>query len=424
MPARRLHPKFKSLANWVHSRWWGQSFFAALALSLPPETTTRAQSLEFSDNQRNSAPPKQADADTALSLTDGLTRFDGKTWKPSENKIFMGRFEKFLNTPEEKSEAEQEHRGILNQIIALLDPNVLKAGTISEAFRLLTRASTYPGDSRLCDTLSNAIYSVWQSRRNQTILAEANRILEEEVEKNRKSNSIAAAEQVAESKAKITANGARRALSELQAKIDFQSFLIQLFMQRRFHHVAIGTRFYRAIFTDGDSRLNVDKQTQESLSSGTNSPTTVASLEALGNEAMRDVQLAIQAFHTLYQKDELRSATERLRDAWMIGEYMPELRTIPLQRKRDVLGFLQKTQQLESSLEARNFTLAQELLTGPEGLKDVAKDFDGTRAQSLIDGAKSAARLYLEKARASANSGNQGIRNSDLGSDKNLANQS
>jgi hypothetical protein len=372
-----------------------------------PETSARAQSLESVGRKPNSETPKQHDVFTALNPTDGLLRFNGKTWKPGENSTFMSRFEKFLNTPEEKSEAEQEHRKILNQIISLLDPNVLKEGTLSEAFRLLTRASTYPGDSRLCDTLSNAIYSVWQSRRNQTILTKANRILEEEVEKKRKSTSISAAEQVAESKAKITANGARRALSELQAKIDFQSLLIQLFMQRRFHHVAIGTRFYRAIFTDGDSRLNVDKQTQESLSSGTNSPTTVASLETLGNEAMRDVQLAIQAFHTLYQKDELRSATERLRDAWMIGEYMPELRTIPLQRKRDVLGFLQKTQQLESSLETRNFTLAQELLTGPAGVKDIAKDFDSTKAQSLIDVAKSAARLYLEKARASANSGNQ-----------------
>jgi tetratricopeptide (TPR) repeat protein len=121
---------------------------------------------------------------------------------------------------------------------------------------------------------------------------------------------------------------------------------------------------------------------------------------------MRDVQLASQAFHTLYQNGELRSATERLRDAWMIGEYMPELRTIPLQRKRDILGFLQKTQQLESSLETRNFTLAQELLTGTGGLKEVAKDFDSVEAQSLIDAAKAAARLHLEKAHASANSGN------------------
>ncbi len=319
----------------------------------------------------------------------------------------MGRFEKFLNTPEEKSEAEQEHRRILNQIIALLDPNVLKAGTLSEAFRLLTRASMYPGDSRLCDTLSNAIYSVWQSRRNQTILAEANRILEEEVEKKRKYSNTTAAEQIAENKAKIQSNGAKQALSELQAKIDFQGFLIQLFMQRRFHHVAIGTRFYRAIFTDGDSRLNVDKETQESLSPGTASPPTVAFLEALGNEAMRDVQLACQAFHSLYQNGELRSATDRLRDAWMVGEYMPELRTVPLQRKREILGFLQKTQQLETSLEARNFTLAQELITGSGGLKHIAKDFDANNAQSLIDEAGSAAHFYIEKARASANSGNQ-----------------
>jgi hypothetical protein len=400
---RLLDPIFKGIRQRVFFFLRARACLAALNLLLLQKT----QALAESPNARDITLHRETDAFKALDPTDGLLRFNGKTWRPSENSVFTGRFEKFLNTPEEKSEAEQEHRGILNQIIALLDPNVLKAGTLSEAFRLLTRASIYPGDSRLCDTLSNAIYSVWQSRRNQTILAEANRILEEEVEKKLKYNSITATEQIAENKAKIHANVARRALSELQAKIDFQSFLIQLFMQRRFHHVAIGTRFYRAIFTDGDSRLNVDKETQESLSPGTASPPTVASLEALGNEAMRDVQLACQAFHTLYQKGELRSATERLRDAWMVGENMPELRTVPLERKRAVLGFLQKTQQLETSLEALNFTIAHELINGPGGLKNIAKDFDVTKAQSLIDEAKSAARFYLEKARASANSGNQ-----------------
>ena len=341
----------------------------------------------------------------APKTAESILQFNGKTWNPSDNAIFMGRFEKFLNTPEEKGEAEQEHRKILNQIIALLDPHVLNPGTLSEAYRLLARASTFSGDSRLCDTLSNAIYSVWQSKRNQIILAEANKILDEEVEKKRRSTSLSAMEKVAENKAKITANGARSALSELQAKIDFQGILVQLFMQRRFHHVAIGTRFYRAIFTDGDSRLNVDKTAQGAINKGSGSPPTVATLESLGNEAMRDVQLATQAFHTLYEKGELRSAAERLRDAMMIGEHMPELRTVPLKRKRDVLSFLQKVQQLEGSLETRNFTLAEELINGTGGLTTIAKDFDSSKPQGVIDAAKAAAHLYLVKARAAANSG-------------------
>ena len=340
-----------------------------------------------------------------LKTAESVLQFNGKTWKPSDNAIFMSRFEKFLNTPEENGEAEQEHRKILNQIIALLDPNVLKAGTLSEAFRLLARASTFPGDSRLCDTLANAIYSVWQSKRNQIILGEANRILDEEVEKKRRSTSLSSMEKVAENKAKITANGARSALSELQAKIDFQGILIQLFMQRRFHHVAIGTRFYRAIFTDGDSRLNIDKTTVQALDTGSGSAPTVATIESLGNEAMRDVQLATQAFHTLYDKGELRSAAERLRDAMIVGEHMPELRTVPLKRKRDVLNFLQKVQQLEGSLETLNFTLADELLNSAGGLKTIAKDFDSAKPQGVINAAKAAAHLYLVKARAAANSG-------------------
>ena len=52
--------------------------------------------------------------------------------------------------------------------------------TLTDAYRLLARAATFRGDSRLCDTLSGAIYGIWQSRRSQGQLAEANRILEEE----------------------------------------------------------------------------------------------------------------------------------------------------------------------------------------------------------------------------------------------------
>jgi tetratricopeptide (TPR) repeat protein len=120
---------------------------------------------------------------------------------------------------------------------------------------------------------------------------------------------------------------------------------------------------------------------------------------------MRDVQLATQAFHTLYNQGELRSATERLREALMIGEHMPELRTVPLKRKRDVLGFLQKVQQLEGSLETLNFTLADELINGAGGLKTIAKDFDSSKPEGVIEAAKAAAHLYLVKARAAANSG-------------------
>jgi Sec-independent protein translocase protein TatA len=363
----------------------------------------------------------------ALDASNGLLRFNGQTWDINNNAIFKARFEKFLSVPEETGEQEAAHRKILNEIIILLDPSNLKQQTLSDAYRLLARAAGFPGDTRLCDTLANAIYGVWQARRNQSQLAQANLILEEESARTRRNLSARAysaadtigsktadaivqagrAESMVENSARIKGNDAKSALSELQSKVQYQGVLVQFFLQRRFHHVIIGTRFYRALFNDGDAKLNLPETSQSPFARGTGMPPTVTTLESLANEAIRDVQTNVQAFHKLYELGELRSASERLRDALLVGEFMPELRTLPFERKRKVLRFYQTAAQFQAALEARDYSAALELLNGPSGLQQTASDFDATKARALIDTARNAARLHLSRARNAAISGNK-----------------
>jgi len=363
-----------------------------------------------------------------LDPSGGLLRFNGQTWAVENNQLFKARFEKFLATPEEMSAQEAAHRQILNEIIALLDPNVLKPQTVTEAYRLLARASGFAGDSRLCDTLSNAIYSVWQSKRNQGQLAQANVILEEERARTRRNMATSASadsgglrnapqsgsaiiqagrlESLTEGAARIQANNVKSDLSELQAKIQFQGLLLQFFIQRRFHHVIIGTRFYRVLFSDGDSKLNLPDATQNPFKAS-GMPPTVSTIDSLANEAMHDTQTNVQAFHKLYEIGELRSASERLRDGLIIGEFMPEIRTVPFERKRKVLNFLQKSEQLKSALEVRDYGTALQTLEGPDGLQKIAPDFDSSKYRSLIETTRSTARLMLSKARNAAISGDR-----------------
>jgi hypothetical protein len=363
-----------------------------------------------------------------LDPSGGLLRFNGQTWAVENNLLFKARFEKFLATPEEMSAQEAAHRQILNEIIALLDPNVLKPQTVTEAYRLLARASGFAGDSRLCDTLSNAIYSVWQSKRNQGQLAQANVILEEERARTRRNMATSASadsgglrnapqsgsaiiqagrlESLTEGAARIQANNVKSDLSELQAKIQFQGLLLQFFIQRRFHHVIIGTRFYRVLFNDGDSKLNLPDATQNPFKAS-GMPPTVSTIDSLANEAMHDTQTNVQAFHKLYEIGELRSASERLRDGLIIGEFMPEIRTVPFERKRKVLSFLQKSEQLKSALEVRDYGTALQTLEGPDGLQKIAPDFDSSKYRSLIETTRSTARLMLSKARNAAISGDR-----------------
>ncbi len=51
-------------------------------------------------------------------------------------------------------------------------------------------------------------------------------------------------QRLAEVNALMKANQAKRELRELQTKIEFQSLIVQLFLQRRFEHVLIATRFF------------------------------------------------------------------------------------------------------------------------------------------------------------------------------------
>jgi hypothetical protein len=439
----------------------------------------------------------------ALDPSGAMIRFNGQSWSASDNALFRSRFEKYLNTPEEMGTEEKEHRQILNQIIGLLDPNTFKPSTISEAYKLLARAATYRGDSRLSDTIANAIYSVWATKRLKTRLDEANRILEEENQRARynlgvvadtragtqlrqtaqtgrpsaqagansqqpggqtpptappaptpqspttpapgglpvsplapgglpsaapgtptdqtsAANDLAAkatsrdnikiagyAEKLVSNSAAMKANSLKGSVSEAQAKIEYQSLLVQLFLQRRFHHVVIGCRFYRAIFSDGASKLEVPAESQAIFTKGTGLQATVSTIESATNELMRDVQTGAQAFHRLLEMGELRSASERLRDILLIGEFMPEVRTLPFERKRKVLAFVEKTNQLQAAFEVKDYTLASELISGPAGLKTIAKDFDATKPNALIETARNASRLHLAKARNAALSGNK-----------------
>ena len=71
------------------------------------------------------------------------------------------------------------------------------------------------------------------------------------------------ATRLAETMAQIKANQVKKELSEIQVKVEFQALMVQLFLQRRYQHVLMATRFYRAVFNDGDTKLNVGKDAKD-----------------------------------------------------------------------------------------------------------------------------------------------------------------
>ena len=366
-----------------------------------------------------------------------LLAWDGKHWNINNQRIFQSRFEKYLNAPEETAEEDLQYQQLLHDILKKLAPENYTPKNLIDAWRLLPQASNYTIDSHLCDALADAVYSVWSAKRAQDRLIQANEELErqrsihewnarmanEQEPLSAPSNQAAGQknqpqagnnskdlriaphlQRLAEVNILIKANTLKREVSEVQARIEFQALIVQFFIQRRFQHVIMATRFYRYLFSDGDTSLKVGKDVQELFAKGTGMPPTVGVIDSLANEAIRDVKEGVDAFRFLLSKDELESATKRLAESFIVGEYMPEIRKLPRDMKRQSLDFTQKSNRLISALDVRDFTLAENLVKEMEAM---AKDFDSAQPRAAIETTRTISMMHLAKAKNAAVSGDR-----------------
>ena len=371
--------------------------------------------------------------------------WNGKSWNINDNRLFNARFEKYLNAPEETSEADKRYQGLLKTILDKLAPAKVTPQSLDEAFRLLPQASAFDTDARLCDSIADAVYSAWSAQNERQRLQKANDALlteQKAVEWNAgmasqlpitdapDSKNAAAAEvykknqdmkrdtwmqpyvtRLVEIKALVLANQAKKELSALQAKIEFQSLCAQLFLQRRYQHVLIATRFYRNVFRDGDTLMHVSDNAKSIFAKTTGMPPTVGTLDSLANEAIRDCRESVQAFLFLLENTEMESATKRLGEGFIVGEYMPEFRTLPREKKRLALKFSQSSYQLVSALEVKDYALAEKLV---KDLEAMAHDFDSSKPMAAIQTAKTVAGMHLAKAKNAAASGDKAMLETEL----------
>ena len=122
-------------------------------------------------------------------------------------------------------------------------------------------------------------------------------------------------------------------------------------------------------------------------------------LDSLAREAMRDAKEGVEAYKFLLSKNELESATKRLAEAFAVGEFLPELRTLSRDDKRQALAFTQKGNQLLAALEVKDYTTAEKDVAD---LTKTAKDFDSSKPTTAIETARTVAAMHLAKARNAA----------------------
>jgi hypothetical protein len=228
-----------------------------------------------------------------------VATFDGKIWNINNNRFFRARFEKYLNAPAATGPADVAYRTTIDRILALLAPGNATPQNIEQAFALLPQASAYRDDANLCRTMSDAIHAARTSLQTVARLKRENEVLAQQRRTAEWNNQMAArnsplrtptggsdaaiaAQQenlkferdakmantqrvLSDISQTIENNKLRIALTELNTRGHLQALIMQYFATRRFEHVLIANRFYRAIYQDGDNSIDVYKRMVESL---------------------------------------------------------------------------------------------------------------------------------------------------------------
>ena len=402
----------------------------------PTDTMVRPQ------NEQKSASPFGQELPFFDSSTETIS-WNGTTWAASDNRLFAARFEKYLNEPEDKSAEAIEYRKTIDEILGTLSPQKKGGPDLYAAFQLLPRASSYPGDAKLCDSLANALYTALLARNDvrgtkamvEAMDKERQRLISlgDWKARNDRDSGLSQSRPIGDGdtnsgtnngagntaptqannnsgagmNARSTGRGTNsleyqeytRRLDEIEvlkkghqlktevktelAKMQYQALMVQFFLQRRFEHVIMASRFYNMIWRDGDGTLYLDEKSDvnklftESLGV---SP-TVSTLDSLANEAIRDVNKSVEAFLFLVDRSELQSASKRLSEAYMIGEFMPSIGTLPREKKRKVQEFVRDYYTLVNSIDAKDYTKARSIV---DELNEKAADFDSTKADAAI----------------------------------------
>lgn len=357
---------------------------------------------------------------------DETITLNGKSWSIGDNRLIAARFEKYLNEPEDSSEDAQEYRKTIRTLLTLLSPRNIPPDILSKAVGLLIKAAAYPGDAQLCDTLTQVIYTSHLSmagreakqhaidqmeRENERIVREMSMIHNASVLTGPNANTkgsgregqrtritdpkyINYGKRLVEIEALKKKYETERVVSQVDAKIHYQAALVQFFMQRRFEHVVIGSRLYNYIFNDGNSRLQIRKGSDASklFSDSLGMPPTIATLDSLASEAIRDCDRHMEAVKYQLEHKELVGAAKRLSEAFMVGEFLPPVTTFPRAEKRKIQDFLRTSYRLISAIDAKDYTGARELV---QKLKVEAVDFDAVKAETAIAAFTRASDMHL-----------------------------
>ncbi|MCS6243327.1 MAG: hypothetical protein H2172_05625 [Opitutus sp.] len=210
------------------------------------------------------------------------------------------------------------------------------------------------------------------------------------------------ARDLAETEVKIKSLEAAGMLSVTQAKLQFQSQIMSLFMQRRFQHALIAASFYRYIFKGSHQNLEVGKKELSSFLPSTDLAMTVETIEFLSREAINDVNSGMSAVGSSYDGNRKIAALERLQETFFLGEYLPAVTQFDPARKDALLTLYRKVDEARKLADLKDYEAVIHLT---DEIGTLTGDFRSAEVNAAVRSAQRMSTLALSAAQQVAATG-------------------
>lgn len=373
-----------------------------------------------------------------LDPSNDTVSYAGGKFDVGNNRLVRERFEKFLRQMPDDTEKSRLYRKRMEEILKFTQ-RYTKGGSMVGSKTLvkigmgLYEMSDYEGDGGQSGALASAMVSALDVQRANLRRERDNEEIDREIDKliiktnslnNRNtqrrkgdgqvgkikapggsgtptSNEVligANTAEIAEGKAKKGANIAANEASLALAKLNYQSVIVGFLLQRRFDHAVIGARVYRHLFRDGDTRMNLDKESDayKMFTGISGLPPTITTIDTMASTARREVEQCIEAVYGALAQNRLGEATDRLITATSLGEYMQCVATFPASDRKRIADYWTLRKQAFSALNARNYDEVERIAAE---MKKMDVDFDDSLLLSYTSGRKRQSNFALRSAR-------------------------
>ena len=380
--------------------------------------------------------------------------YNGAKIDVGNNALVRARFEKYLQqNPDDSSEAKR-YRKKMNSILKLTQKSArsrreIGSETLVQIGNGLYDMNDYPGDGGQSGTLASAMASALsvqyanrdRNRKNAEMQKDIDKLVQKtnilttrNTNRGNRANasvsekkgtgnvdsSVANTFSIAHNTKKIAtleASGVKNDADSIAAtelsKINFQSTIVSMLLQRRFDHALIGAHAYRHIFRDGDTtlKLNKDSEAAKLFEGGAGLPPTVNSMATLAANMRREVDQNMEAVANMLAQNKLSDATQHLIEAVAIGEYMQSVATFPVEGRRRIAELWSLRRKALSTLNARDYGALEEVASK---MKALDPDFDDSMLTSYCAGRKAQSDLHLRNAAKAMKAGDDETFNAEI----------